>query len=351
MSLSEPYDDRLMADLAAAADGTLPRARQVELEQRAAGDPELAAALDEQRRAVTLIRGAAAEVRAPLALRERLEADRARLARPRARRRWFSVALAGAAVAARRCSRSSSPGRPGRRSTRPRLSAHSRRPGRPRRPRASCWRPSRAAWRSPSGARSSAGRRAESAPARSTAATRRRSTTRRRARRSPTRSSAATRWTSPTTLARSPSRARRSSSSAPATAARPRRGSATATPACSPARACRTRSSRSSPAGRAGRGRFLAARRTPRPPLARAVEPAHHRPLGHAQRVRRLLVGQPRDVDRHERVAELLRQRGDPGQQLALLDDLVRPGAPLDALEVLGVDRVGRAPRRLRRSS
>ena len=29
MSLSEPYDDRLMADLAAAADGTLPPARQV----------------------------------------------------------------------------------------------------------------------------------------------------------------------------------------------------------------------------------------------------------------------------------------------------------------------------------
>ena len=100
MSVSEPYDDRLMADLAAAADGTLPRARQVELEAMAERDAGLAAALDEQRRALTLIRGAAAEVRAPLALRERLEADRARLARPRARRRWFSVALAGAAAAA-----------------------------------------------------------------------------------------------------------------------------------------------------------------------------------------------------------------------------------------------------------
>jgi hypothetical protein len=100
MSLSEPYDDRLMADLAAAADGTLPPARQAELEAMAAEDGELAAALDDQRRAMTLIRGAAAEVHAPLALRERLEADRARLARPRARRRWFSVALAGAAAAA-----------------------------------------------------------------------------------------------------------------------------------------------------------------------------------------------------------------------------------------------------------
>jgi hypothetical protein len=100
MSLSEPYDDRLMADLAAAADGTLPRARQQELEKMAERDPALAAALDDQRRALTLIRGAAAEVRAPLALRERLEADRRRLARPRARRRWFSVATAGALAAA-----------------------------------------------------------------------------------------------------------------------------------------------------------------------------------------------------------------------------------------------------------
>jgi len=100
MSLSEPYDDRLMGDLAAAADGTLPPARQAELEQMAERDPRLAAALEEQRRAMTLIRGAAAELRAPLALRERLEADRARLARPRARRRWFSVALAGATAAA-----------------------------------------------------------------------------------------------------------------------------------------------------------------------------------------------------------------------------------------------------------
>ena len=100
MSLSEPYDDRLLADLAAAADGTLPPARQEQLKAMAERDPDLAAALDEQRRALTLIRGAASEVRAPLALRERLEADRERLARPRARRRWFSVATAGALAAA-----------------------------------------------------------------------------------------------------------------------------------------------------------------------------------------------------------------------------------------------------------
>jgi hypothetical protein len=101
MSLSEPFDDRLMADLAAAADGTLPPARQAELESMAEEDSELAAALDEQRRAVTLIRGAAAEIHAPLALRERLENERTRAARPaRPRRRWFSIALGGAALAA-----------------------------------------------------------------------------------------------------------------------------------------------------------------------------------------------------------------------------------------------------------
>lgn len=100
MSLSEPYDDRLMADLAAAADGMLPSARQAELEAMAEQDPGLAAALDEQRRAVSLIQGAAAEVHAPLALRERLEADRVRHQRQAPRRRWFSLALAGAAAAA-----------------------------------------------------------------------------------------------------------------------------------------------------------------------------------------------------------------------------------------------------------
>jgi anti-sigma factor RsiW len=72
MSVSRPYDDRLMADLAAAADGALPAARERELAARAQRDPELAAALDDQRRAQALIRAAAAEVRASAALRERL---------------------------------------------------------------------------------------------------------------------------------------------------------------------------------------------------------------------------------------------------------------------------------------
>jgi len=73
MSLSEPFDDRLMADLAAAGDGTLPPERQAELEALAALDPELAVALERQRRAAALIRGAAAEVHAPESLRAQLE--------------------------------------------------------------------------------------------------------------------------------------------------------------------------------------------------------------------------------------------------------------------------------------
>jgi hypothetical protein len=73
MSLSEPFDDRLMADLAAAGDGSLCERRQAELDALAALDPDLAVALERQRRAAALIRGAAAEVHAPESLRTRLE--------------------------------------------------------------------------------------------------------------------------------------------------------------------------------------------------------------------------------------------------------------------------------------
>jgi anti-sigma factor RsiW len=73
MSLSEPIDDRLMADLAAAADGTLPPQRQAEIETLAAHDPDLAEALERQRRAASMIRDAAFEMRAPDSLRARLE--------------------------------------------------------------------------------------------------------------------------------------------------------------------------------------------------------------------------------------------------------------------------------------
>src|SRR3954452_19816083 len=101
VTISEPYDDRLMGELAALADGSLDEPRRAQLEAEVAADPALAAALADQQRAVSLIRGAAAEVDAPLALRERIERDRPRVARApaRARRRWLP-SLALAAVAA-----------------------------------------------------------------------------------------------------------------------------------------------------------------------------------------------------------------------------------------------------------
>ena len=71
----EPGSDEL-AELAALADGSLAPKRRAALEARVAADPELADRLAEQRRAVALTRGAAAEVEAPLALRERIATPR-----------------------------------------------------------------------------------------------------------------------------------------------------------------------------------------------------------------------------------------------------------------------------------
>jgi anti-sigma factor ChrR (cupin superfamily) len=73
LSFSDAFDDRLLADLAAAADGTLDPARQEQIETLAAHDEVLAEALERQRRAAALIRDATADVRAPEALRERLD--------------------------------------------------------------------------------------------------------------------------------------------------------------------------------------------------------------------------------------------------------------------------------------
>jgi hypothetical protein len=73
MSSPDAFDDRLMADLAAAADGTLDPARQDQIETLVAHDDVLADALERQRRAAAMIRDATAEARAPDALRERLE--------------------------------------------------------------------------------------------------------------------------------------------------------------------------------------------------------------------------------------------------------------------------------------
>jgi hypothetical protein len=94
----EPLPDE-HADLTALADGSLPPERATALEARIAESPELAAALAQQRQAVAILREAVASTEAPLALRERLERDRQKLAAPRRRRRIFGIATAGALAA------------------------------------------------------------------------------------------------------------------------------------------------------------------------------------------------------------------------------------------------------------
>jgi len=83
-----------IAELAALADGSLAPARRAALEARIAGDPELTRLLAEQRRALALTRGAAADVEAPPALRARIAAP----ARPRRAPMRRGLAVAGAAV-------------------------------------------------------------------------------------------------------------------------------------------------------------------------------------------------------------------------------------------------------------
>lgn len=89
-------------DLARLADGTLAPERASELEARVAESPELSALLAEQRRALDAIGGL--EDRAPMALRERVEALRERSAPKRRRARRYGLtgvlttAAAGVAV-------------------------------------------------------------------------------------------------------------------------------------------------------------------------------------------------------------------------------------------------------------
>jgi anti-sigma factor RsiW len=92
------------AELARLADGSLPAPRRSELRAQVSDSPELAAALAEQERAVSLMR--ALDEPAPAALRARIDelTGSATARRPRPRRRWTlgvsaSVALAIAIAA------------------------------------------------------------------------------------------------------------------------------------------------------------------------------------------------------------------------------------------------------------
>jgi anti-sigma factor RsiW len=85
-------------ELAALADESLDPERRAALEARMASSPELAARLEEQERALLLVRGVSGAVEAPAGLRARIEAER----RPRSRlpRQRFAIAGGLAAVAA-----------------------------------------------------------------------------------------------------------------------------------------------------------------------------------------------------------------------------------------------------------
>jgi hypothetical protein len=87
---------RDLRDLAMLADGSLPPARRAEVEARIEALPGGHELLENERRAVDALRGAA-QTRAPASLRERIAADQARAGRaPRRRRAVLGSGLAGA---------------------------------------------------------------------------------------------------------------------------------------------------------------------------------------------------------------------------------------------------------------
>src|SRR5438874_10279143 len=75
-----------LADLSALADGSLDPSRRDDVQAWIASSPELSAMYERERRTVEILHRARAADRAPLALRERIEAQRPK-ARARARRR------------------------------------------------------------------------------------------------------------------------------------------------------------------------------------------------------------------------------------------------------------------------
>jgi hypothetical protein len=99
MRREDERDDRDVAELAALADGSLTPDRRASLEARVAASSELAGLLAEQQRAVALARNAADEVDAPVALRERVEAQR-RGRRVETPRRLVLITAAATAVLA-----------------------------------------------------------------------------------------------------------------------------------------------------------------------------------------------------------------------------------------------------------
>lgn len=89
-----------LVEIAALADGRLAPERADALRARLEAEPALAAEFERQRRAISLVRNAVADVEAPLALRERIESQRAKApaAKVRGRSRWFLPAAAASAL-------------------------------------------------------------------------------------------------------------------------------------------------------------------------------------------------------------------------------------------------------------
>jgi hypothetical protein len=92
-----------MAELSALADGTLPADRKASVDALLASSPEIRQYYERERRLVERLHAARTTDRAPLALRERIESDRARAGRTRARRwrpaAWPAAGLGGALAA------------------------------------------------------------------------------------------------------------------------------------------------------------------------------------------------------------------------------------------------------------
>src|SRR4051794_3955425 len=91
---------RDITELAALADGSLPPERRAAVEARVAASPELRDRLDEQERALELLRGAAAGIDAPAGLRRNVRAQRSARRTPVARRLVFAGAAATIAAVA-----------------------------------------------------------------------------------------------------------------------------------------------------------------------------------------------------------------------------------------------------------
>jgi anti-sigma factor RsiW len=99
MMASRGDNPRELADLSALADGTLDPARREEVEARINASPELSALYERERRVVQLLHASNAEIRAPAALRARIDAERPSRAVRTRRRVVFGGSLAAGLAA------------------------------------------------------------------------------------------------------------------------------------------------------------------------------------------------------------------------------------------------------------